>query len=187
MKRCKVCGETKSLSEFYKATGAADGHRGECKECNLARKKQWYAANRDAVISKVKKWQADNRDRHNAYQREYRRANAGAMREGHLKRTFGITQADYDALLEAQGGGCAICGKAPGKISLHVDHDHETGEIRGLLCVGCNNALGQFHDDPRLLVRAIDYVDDDLLPSAEELQVATLTQARASALTGVFG
>src|SRR5262245_23734347 len=111
MKRCKVCGETKPLSYFYKATGAADGHRGECKVCNPASKKQWYANNRDAVIAKVKKWQADNRDRHNAYQREYRRSNAGSMREGHLRRTFGISQADYDELLARQGGGCAICGK----------------------------------------------------------------------------
>jgi hypothetical protein len=67
-----------------------------------------------------------------------------------VKACFGITQADYDDLLARQGGGCAICGKPPGKISLHVDHDHGTGEIRGLLCLGRNNALGQLHDGPRV-------------------------------------
>ena len=64
VKRCKVCREVKPLSEFYKATTAADGHRGDCKICNLARNKQWYADNREAVIAKVKKWQHENRDRH---------------------------------------------------------------------------------------------------------------------------
>jgi hypothetical protein len=185
MKRCKICGETKPLEDFYKAAGAADGHRGECKVCNLARKKQWYSDNRDAVIAKVKKWQHDNRDLHNAYQREYRSARKEQFREGHLRRTFGITQAYYDALLERQGGGCAICGKPPGKIALHVDHDHETGEIRGLLCVGCNNALGQFHDDPALLDRAIDYVGLALLPKADELEIGGLVRDRARQLVEV--
>jgi hypothetical protein len=182
MKRCKICGQTKPLEDFYKAAGAADGHRGECKVCNLARKKQWCAENRDAVIKKVRKWQHDNRDRHNAYQREYRSSRKEHFREGQLRRTFGITQADYDVLLARQGGGCAICGKPPGKISLHVDHDHETGETRGLLCVGCNNALGQFHDDPALLVRGIAYVGGGLLPLEEERQLSQLALTRAAGL-----
>src|SRR5215213_1302910 len=154
MKRCIVCGTTKPLDEFYKATGTVDGHRGDCKVCNLAQKKQWYAENRDDVIAKVKKWQRENRDQHNAYQREYRSTRKDQFREGHLRRKFGLSQADYEDLLARQGGGCRICGKRPGKISLHVDHDHETGDIRGLLCVGCNNALGQFRDDAALLRRA---------------------------------
>jgi hypothetical protein len=185
MKRCKQCGETKPLTDFYKASGTADGHRGECKACNLARKKQWYAQNRDAVIEKVKKWQHDNRDRHNAYQREYRSTRKEQFREGHLRRTFGITQADYEALLERQGGGCAICSKPPGKIALHVDHDHMTGEVRGLLCVGCNNALGQFHDDPALLDRAIGYLGSELLSRVDELEIGGVIRDRARALVRV--
>jgi len=185
MKRCKVCGVTKALDDFYKATGAQDGHRSECKACNLARKKLWYSENREAVIAKVKEWQATNRDRHNAYQREYRRTRGPAMREGHLRRTFGLSQANYDDLLPKQGGGCRICGRKPGKVALHVDHDHETGEIRGLLCVSCNNALGQFHDDPRLLARAIEYVDDSLLPRVDELEIGGVIKDRSRALAGV--
>jgi hypothetical protein len=55
----------------------------------------------------------------------------------------GITLADYEAMLARQGGGCATCGRKPesGK-NLHVDHDHQTGKIRGLLCIGCNLAIG---------------------------------------------
>jgi hypothetical protein len=184
VKRCKICGVTKPLSEFYKSAGMSDGHRSDCKACNLARKKVWYAQNRDAVIAKVKSWQRATTEvgRYNAYQRAYRRTRTQEMREGHLRRTFGITQADYEALLTRQGGGCGICGRTPGKVSLHVDHDHETGEIRGLLCVGCNNALGQLHDDPVLLYRAADYVSSDLRPSVLELELASTVRERALAL-----
>jgi hypothetical protein len=160
MKRCKKCGELKPLSEFYKAQGSADGHRGDCKVCNLARKKSWYLQNREAVIEKVKQWQRENPDRLGETRRAYRATHKAEFREGHLQRTFGISQADYDAMLAAQGGGCAICGKRPGKTALHVDHDHETGLVRGLLCVGCNNALGQFRDDLELLARASTYLTE---------------------------
>jgi hypothetical protein len=161
MKRCKKCGESKPLNEFYKAVGMADGYRSECKACHRAAHRRWYAANREKAIARVKRWQQAYRVEYNAKQRAYRSTRRDIEREGHLRRTFGITQAEYDELLARQGGGCAICGRKPGKISLHIDHDHETGEIRGLLCVGCNNALGQFDDDFDLLTRAADYVSSD--------------------------
>jgi hypothetical protein len=80
------------------------------------------------------------------------------QRAGHLKRKYGITIEQYDAMLEAQGGGCFICGRPPREdISLHVDHDHFTGEIRGILCFRCNNALADFQEDPILLAKAAAY------------------------------
>ena len=88
-----------------------------------------------------------------------------------------LTIARYEEMLAAQGGGCAICGEeAEG--SLHVDHDHVTGKVRGLLCVRCNNALGQFQEDPALIVRALAYLvsnernDDSLRKRARALRVA---------------
>jgi hypothetical protein len=187
MKRCKKCGETKPLSEFHPAAGMRDGHRSECKECSRAIRRAWYNANRDKAIANVKRWQQENRVEYNAKQRVYRSKRRDVEREGHLRRTFGITQADYDALLASQGGGCAICGKPPRKISLHVDHDHETGEIRGLLCVGCNNALGQFHDDAALLDRAISYVARELVPHEDQLEIAGAIRHRARELLEVSG
>jgi len=187
MKRCKKCGEEKPLDEFHRAQGMRDGHRSECKDCHRARMRQWYRDNRERAIAGVREWQQANKEHLAEYRREYRKGRTAEAREGHLRRTFGITQADYGALLVEQGGGCEICGKAPGEISLHVDHDHETGEIRGLLCVGCNNALGQFHDDPALLGRAIAYVGEDLLPRAEELELLELTRSRAAGLRAPFG
>jgi hypothetical protein len=114
--------------------------------------------------------------------RAYRATRQAELREGHLRRTFGITQADYDNLLARQGGGCAICGKRPGKVSLHVDHDHASGEVRGLLCVGCNNALGQFRDDEDLLARAIQYVTADVRPFVDSLAIHDVIRQRARGL-----
>jgi hypothetical protein len=80
----------------------------------------------------------------------------GGSRTYHLKRRYGITAADADAMLEAQGGLCAVCQAAP---AVHVDHDHETGAVRALLCFNCNGGLGQFKDDPAVLRAAADYVE----------------------------
>jgi len=57
---------------------------------------------------------------------------------------LGVTDAEYARLLEAQGGGCAICGNPPKTRRLHVDHDHRTGQVRGLLCHRCNRALASW-------------------------------------------
>jgi len=63
-----------------------------------------------------------------------------------LKRDFGITIEEYDAMLTKQGGVCAICKRPPNKNRLAVDHDHTTGEVRGLLCPSCNRAVGYFEN-----------------------------------------
>lgn len=182
MKRCKKCGEVKPFEQFYKAKGMSDGYRSECKACHSAQQKRWYAANREASIASVKRWQQENKEHLHAYRKEYRQRRKLEDRNAYLRRKFKITQADYEAILAMQGGGCAICGKAPGKISLHVDHDHETGEVRGLLCVGCNNALGQFHDDQELLARAADYIAGADAAIAERVELHGRALVRAGEL-----
>ncbi|MEV6346349.1 endonuclease VII domain-containing protein [Actinoplanes sp. NPDC051851] len=79
----------------------------------------------------------------------------GSTREYHLRHRYGIGQAEFDELLAEQGGVCAICGAADPQ---HVDHDHRTGWVRGILCFNCNGGLGQFRDDPVLLANAITYL-----------------------------
>ena len=79
-------------------------------------------------------------------------------RDAYLKRKYGITEAEYDALLSTQGGVCALCGKKPGRVRLAVDHDHVTGQVRGLLHVRCNRALGPLEWNDAVLVRAVNYL-----------------------------
>ena len=78
--------------------------------------------------------------------------------EAMLQRVYGLTVADYNALLERQGGGCAICGQPRNSHRLAVDHDHATGRVRGLLCAPCNHAIGSLRDRPDLLRSAIAYL-----------------------------
>jgi hypothetical protein len=81
-------------------------------------------------------------------------------RDIQLKSLYSITQADYDRLLALQHGRCAICrATTPGtRGTWRVDHDHETGQVRGLLCDGCNRGIGSMQDDPAILMAAGRYV-----------------------------
>ena len=83
-----------------------------------------------------------------------------AFRNGYLKRTYGISNDDYDKILKKQNGGCGICGKIckDEKKLFPVDHDHKTGKIRGILCNSCNNGIGRFHDDVNKLNNAVRYL-----------------------------
>jgi len=78
-----------------------------------------------------------------------------------LKKNYGITIEQYDEMAQKQNHRCAICKKHQSELvqRLSVDHDHITGNIRGLLCAGCNRALGVFRDDPELLMSAIGYLN----------------------------
>lgn len=84
---------------------------------------------------------------------------AERAKNAQLKYLYGIDLDDYHEILEGQGGRCAICGRLPSlKQSLVVDHDHRTGDVRGLLCVRCNTVLGRFYDDPQLFLTAGRYL-----------------------------
>lgn len=78
-----------------------------------------------------------------------------------MLRRYGLTIAEWDELLKAQGGRCAICRTdraGGGDDRWHVDHDHATGQIRGLLCNSCNQAIGLLKDDPEIIAAAARYV-----------------------------
>lgn len=182
MKACKKCGATKPLEDFYRAAGTRDGHRGDCKVCSSEDKRRRYLADPEAAIARVKRWQQANPERVNATQRARRAKPEVRLRDraGHLMRKYGMTIEQYDAMLETQGGGCFICGRPPrDDISLHVDHDHSTGRVRGILCFCCNNALADFQDDPALLRKAAGYVSWHA--NQEEIQLA---RSRALSLVG---
>lgn len=96
------------------------------------------------------------------HHREERKAAKLRAHSAYVLRTYGITGEEYWALYEAQGGRCFICRRATGKSKrLPVDHDHRTGEVRGLLCGPCNqDVLGHLRHDPAAFVRSIEYLLD---------------------------
>lgn len=109
----------------------------------------------------------ENKERINQKKAEYRKAYRSnglpdTEVDYYMRNQYGISLEDYNRLLSEQNGGCAICGTPPGgnvkQKRLHIDHDHETGEVRGLLCQHCNQALGFLNDDVDRLMAAAVYL-----------------------------
>lgn len=161
-KQCRICGRVRPLEEFHRARDMRDGHRNECCECFRAIARARYARDPAKAIAAVKRWQQENADRLNAYRRE-RNADPAVkrrQRDGYYRRTYGISADEVDAMYARQGGRCAICGVTPrSQAQMHVDHHHESGAIRELLCSCCNQALGQMQDDPARLRAAAEYLE----------------------------
>jgi len=108
----------------------------------------------ECTSCRVLRWKAENPEAH----REHRRKE----RNRHLLRKFGITLDQYESMLQSQGGKCAICGKPPKKMGLHVDHNHRTGKVRQLLCWSCNYILGYWHEEPARFRKAAEYLERHL-------------------------
>lgn len=129
-KICKQCGKEGHLEAFQKDISKKDGVRPECKVCTAANRKKRYSATTN--------------------------------RKNNMQKNFGKGILDiYQKLFDEQGGVCAIC-KSPenGRYKhLSVDHCHDTGKIRGLLCNNCNRGIGLLKDSPELLKNAIEYVE----------------------------
>lgn len=101
----------------------------------------------------------DDREKRRQGDRDAYAADPEKYRDGRLRYQFGITLDEYRAKESEQEGKCAICGCAcPTGRSLAVDHNHETGEVRGLLCANCNRAIGLLKEDPDRLLAAAAYL-----------------------------
>ncbi len=99
------------------------------------------------------------RIRKEGYFKDYYAKNKDKARANDLRKKFGMTVEQYDNLMKSQGGVCKICNKLPDNgRKLCVDHDHESSQIRGLLCDNCNRALGLFNDSVALMEEAISYL-----------------------------
>lgn len=130
MKLCCSCSQLLPLTEFHRKKASPDGHQARCKRCHAFAKKQ-------------APWKP-------AFEKK---------RNQTLRYKYGITSADYQTLLATQEGVCALCGKPHSdEQKLVVDHCHDTGRIRGLLCRSCNVAIGLLGDSPSGLQRALNYV-----------------------------
>ncbi len=92
------------------------------------------------------------------YQSDKGKAEKLANKRRHTLRKYGLTEEQYQQMLDAQGGVCAICGGVDKGKSLAVDHDHNTGENRGLLCFQCNVVIGNSRENVETLQSAIDYL-----------------------------
>jgi len=90
---------------------------------------------------------------------KYRNENRDRIQRKSRLARYGISEAEFKRLWVKQGGACAICGKLFADEEYHIDHDHESGEVRGLLCAACNTAIGLFKDSAAVLDNAIKYLN----------------------------
>lgn len=131
-------------------------------EAYRRRKRDYARTNEEQVKYRreyMRMWTEKNREKYNKWAREYHQKNKWKydtpefkrrMRSYHLNRTFGITLEDYENLLTKQNNVCAICQQSKLlKRKLNIDHDHNTGKIRGLLCTSCNGKLGWYEQNKK--------------------------------------
>lgn len=140
MKECRSCRVSQPVTEFWNDKRSKDGLGSYCKPCARERHNAWRKANPDKIR---KNWNS-------ASQRHVR---ATGWRWKHYR----LTEEAFNAMLVASGGRCAICHK---ERELVVDHDHATGEVRGLLCHHCNKALGFLGDSVAVATAAVLYLTE---------------------------
>jgi hypothetical protein len=128
-KFCPSCETVLALDSFVRNRSTSTGYGSYCRACQNAK----ATASRDRLY--------------------------GSARHYHLRRRYGIGADEAAALLAAQDGLCAVCQRALSVDQCHVDHDHDSGEVWGILCFNCNGGLGQFHDEPLTLRRAAEYLE----------------------------
>ena len=151
LKICRKCQTRKHVSQFPTSDRSKDGYGYRCKECINEQRRIKYNDNEDF------------RDKILIQQNIYRNTknSRSGRRERLLKQKYNLSLDDYQNLLIKQNFKCKICQCSEGERGrsyFAVDHDHKTGNVRGLLCDLCNGGLGMFRDDPEILKTAINYL-----------------------------
>lgn len=113
--------------------------------------RQWYRDHKELISERRKDYRKRDPEKYRAHYEKWRAKNPHYF----VARLYGITVEEYQELVTKQDRKCALCGK---RRPLHIDHDHATGRIRGLLCRGCNVGLGHLGDSVEGLQRAIAYL-----------------------------
>lgn len=137
LKQCNKCGETKPIVDFQLRTDTGS-RRGDCRQCRSA----------------------DNLKRYHT-KPSTRESHRIASRRHAVRTKYGLDEAAYEDLLCYSDGKCFVCGAVPPKGRYHhIDHDHITGVVRGLLCHGCNVSLGHTKEDPEILRKLANYLEE---------------------------
>jgi hypothetical protein len=146
-KKCSLCKETKSFSDFYKSKQKWDGYDSWCKKCKLLANRKYVKHPEVAARKRA------FRIKYNLNTKEKRKF----VRMRHL---YGLSFEEYNSLVAGQAGKCGICGESfVFDRFCHIDHCHETNIVRGLLCHKCNAGLGFFRESKEILLKAISYIE----------------------------
>lgn len=158
MKQCTICKILKQDTEYHKNKQKPDGLESRCKICrsninkinkekNSKKQHEYYLKNKDKILTRNKIWSNNNPDK---------------VKNQKLKYAYGITLLEFNQKLKKQNNFCKICNKSLLNLDskkIHVDHDHKTGRVRGILCHKCNSLLGLCNDNKIVLENAISYLN----------------------------
>jgi hypothetical protein len=189
-KKCAKCGIDKFVNQFFRNVSKKDGLASSCKGCEEGHPvvaRDWHLGMEEKACIECGRIQPIEdfplrptryrekrpqyernrkcRDCVNKRKREERKAKPPTPEQElrwRMREKYGLELEEYEVLVAAQNGLCAICKNPPFESTgrLSVDHHHETGKTRGLLCATCNLGLGHFKDDPIRLMAAIQYLGE---------------------------
>lgn len=187
MKKCNKCSLEKFPEEFYQRAKSSDGLSYSCKSCEkqyridnknrisdrnkMYRKnnkdklnmysKIWRLENKDRIKEYQKKWELDNKQILSEQSKKYYENHKEQYRRSHMRRFYGITLEEFNKILDKQDNKCKICkNNFKNSKDTHIDHCHETGKIRDLLCADCNKMIGTAKENVEILKEAIKYLEN---------------------------
>lgn len=162
MKICKKCGVPQKENCFFPHPRTKDGLQGHCKLCHAKRAREIYLIRREDPLWKAKKretyrlWELANPDKVKAKRRRSYTKEKG--RKYNRRTVYGIEPREYQEMLTRQHEKCAICERA---VRLVIDHDHATGQVRGLLCYRCNCLVGMVERAETFKAKILQYLSDN--------------------------
>jgi hypothetical protein len=183
LKTCTKCKRDLPITEYCKDKYKSDGLNSACRECKAKDQKK-YRKNNPEIIKEIRKrankkykekhpnkdheYYLKNKEKINQYQKKYNEQHkdhiTARQRKYKLRKKYNTTPEHVNYLAKIQNECCAICGTHKSDVKmgggkLCIDHDHETGSVRGLLCGQCNSALGHFNHSTDILNKAIKYLE----------------------------
>lgn len=172
-RKCSACQKVLPASAFASNRSRPDGLQANCRECAAEYYRRSQEAKGKTVRVKVpvprghkrcpqgeeikphSQWER-NKTSSDGWASYCRDCRVARNRVSYFQRKYGLTPTELDAMVAEQQGICCICLTGPAE---HVDHCHETGRVRGVLCFNCNSAIGKLGDDPDVIRRAIAYLE----------------------------
>ena len=157
--RCSTCKEFKVLDEYQPAI--ARNGCGSCRQCKYESKRRWEQANPEKFNAAAKRRRDARPDQYRAAAAKWRRENPEKVHANNIRNYYGIEADEYHRRLDEQGRRCACCGVDSNgeRRRFYVDHCHETGRIRGLLCHKRNSGIGALGDNVEGLKKALAYLE----------------------------
>lgn len=157
---CTKCNKERILKQFGSHSKGKYGRQPSCRKCAYETNRKFCTEHPEIKYEWDRKYKTTHPDNRKRYARDWARRNKMITKERRLELKYGLSTSEYLKMMANQSNVCAICKHPPSEKEkiLHVDHDHRTNKVRGLLCGSCNRALGLFDDSMTVVMDAYQYL-----------------------------